>query len=75
MASFVKNEYAPKILHKLDKAITQELVGIADKLGVNLAVRGEEPQVRSAARERSELEALLESIQQEQDWKVSVLKM
>jgi len=40
VASFVKNEYTPTIIHKLDKAVSAELVLLADKLGVNLSVRG-----------------------------------
>jgi hypothetical protein len=39
VASFVKNEFTPTIIHKLDKVISSELVVLADKLGVNLSVK------------------------------------
>ena len=39
VASFVKNEYAPKVLPKLNKIITSELLQIAEKLGVNLVFK------------------------------------
>jgi hypothetical protein len=35
----VKNEYAPKVLPKLNKIITGELLQIAEKLGINLVIK------------------------------------
>jgi len=42
VASFVKNEFTPTIIHKIDKAVSSELVLLADKLGVNLSVKAAE---------------------------------
>lgn len=39
VASFVKNEYASKVLPKLNKIITGELLQIAEKLGINIALK------------------------------------
>jgi hypothetical protein len=43
---------------------------LADKLGVNLAVKGKEEDKETQPQRQNELELLLDSIQEEQDWKV-----
>mgnify|MGYP000851731484 CR=1 FL=1 len=42
VSSFVKNEYTPKIIHKMDKIVLQELGQIAEKLGINLYTKPQE---------------------------------
>lgn len=39
IASFIKNEYTPKILSKLDKSIANEMLQTAERLGVNLNLK------------------------------------
>ena len=73
IASFVKNEYTPQIVHRLDRVVQGELGQLAEKLGVSLSVskpREAPASVQRSRKEVNEFDALLEALQGESDWKV-----
>ena len=89
LASFIKNEFTPKVIGKLESPIVQELSVMADKMGVVLVTREAENARRESGvsrgesgigrRERvekvNELDQMLLGMRGESDWKVQFVCM